>query len=65
MKMTIPSELEDILRLLAKRKTFMGYTPERVAEHIFRYGFNDITTTSFIQKVIEQQKLLEEKSDER
>lgn len=58
MMMKVPSELEDFIRLLAKRKTWMGHTPEQVAANILRYGFNDMTTESFFTKMIEQQKLL-------
>lgn len=59
--MTIPPELREWLRLVAERKTYLGYTEEQVAVNILRKGLTDMIQEDYFRKVIEQQKLLKEK----
>ena len=61
--MKIPPELREWLRLVAKRRTFMGYTEEQVAVNILRKGLTDMIQEGYFTKLIEQQKLLKGKSD--
>lgn len=55
--MRLPPELREWTRLLAKRG-IMGSTENEVVANMVRYALNDMTQNGYVQKFIEQRKLL-------